>query len=482
MVVADYLAFLAHSSALGGAARCQIDSKRVVMTPTRRGFFLGAAAAGVSAVGRRVAGVLTGRSAVALGAAQTTRPARANLFLGPFLGDLTPTGVRVWAKCAPPGSHRLDVLGSDGRVEGRATAEAAVENNGCVVWRVTGLQPERRYRYKITFQGQSISGNEDTFFVTPPGQDAAAVTRLAVGSCAREDAGSAEVWRRMSALDPHAVVLLGDTPYIDSTVLDVQRTRYSEFAAVPDFASLLRTKPLYATWDDHDFGANDTDGRLDGKDDARRAFIEYHANPSYGENGQGVYTKFKRGGVEVFLLDTRYFAATEPAPGAAGLPTLLGRRQWEWLRRELRASTAPFKLLASGMIWNEAVRPGKLDHWGTYPHEREALFRFIGEERIPGVVLAGGDIHRTRALRYETTETVGYPLTELVTSPIHGGVIDTANAPHQALIHDSGEPHALLLITVDTTLTPATLVAQFQNSAGRELYSVTLTSAMLSAA
>ena len=29
--------------------------------------------------------------------------------------------------------------------------EAAVENNGCVVWRVTGLQPERRYRYEITF-------------------------------------------------------------------------------------------------------------------------------------------------------------------------------------------------------------------------------------------------------------------------------------------------------------------------------------------
>lgn len=451
------------------------------MTPTRRGFVFGTVVAGVSAAGRRLAGVLAGRSALGLGADKTTNPAQLSLSLGPFLGDLTSAGVQLWAKCSAPGSYRLTVRAADGRDEFSTTAEATIQTDRCVVWRVTGLRAETRYGYEITFQGQSILGGEDTFFVTPPSQDEATLTRLAVGSCAYEDPGTAEVWRRMSALDPHAVVLLGDTPYIDSTVLDVQRTRYSEFAAVPDFASLLRTKPLYATWDDHDFGANDSDGRLDGKDDARRAFIEYHANPSYGEEDRGVYTKFRWGGVEVFLLDTRYFAGTEPSPVAADQPTLLGKRQWEWLRRELRASTAPFKLLASGIIWNEAVRPGKPDHWGTYPHEREALFRFIGEEEISGVVLAGGDIHRTRVLRYDTTETVGYPLTELVTSPMHGSVIDAANAPHPALVHDSGEPHAFLLITVDTTLTPATLVAQFQNSAGRELYSVTLDSTMLSA-
>ena len=181
--------------------------------------------------------------------------------------------------------------------------------------------------------------------MTPLAEDAPTLTRLAIGSCAREDLGSSAVWRRMFALDPHAVVLLGDTPYIDSTVLEVQRTRYGEFATVPDFATLLRNRPLYTTWDDHDFGANDTNGRLDGKANSRRAFIEYHANPSYGDGQQGIYTKFRRGGVEVFLLDTRYFAGTEPSPVAAGQPTLLGGQQWEWLREELRASSAPFQIV-----------------------------------------------------------------------------------------------------------------------------------------
>jgi alkaline phosphatase D len=366
-------------------------------------------------------------------------------------------------------------------VELVSVAEAKRENDETIVWDVSGLEPSTRYQYEIRRADQTIFSAPDASFTTQPPQSAPSVTRLVIGSCAREQDGDRTVWRRMATLDPHAVVLLGDCPYIDSTDLTVQRTRYGEFATVTEFADLLRSRPLYATWDDHDFGANDTNGLLPGKENAQQAFIEYHANPSYGNGREGVYTKFRVGGVEIFLLDTRYFAATARSPIADG-PTLLGAAQWEWLRAGLRASDAPFKVLASGLIWNGAVRPGKPDHWDTYPEEREAIFRFLGEEEISGVVLMGGDIHRTRVLRYETRELVGYPLTELITSPIHSGVIVEANAPHPALIHDSGEPHSFLLMTVDTTVSPPTLHARFQNAQGRELYSLTLNSAELTAA
>jgi alkaline phosphatase D len=172
-------------------------------------------------------------------------------------------------------------------------------------------------------------------------------------------------------------------------------------------------------------------------------------------------------------LDTRYFAATARSPIADG-PTLLGRAQWEWLRDGLRASDAPFKLLAAGLIWNGAVRLGKPDQWDSYPEEKEALFRFLGEDAISGVVLV--DIHRTRVLRHDTRAVVGYPLMKLITSPMHSGVIEEATTPHPALIHDSGEPHALLLLTVDATVSPATLHARFQNASGRVPYSLMLNS------
>ena len=449
------------------------------MTPTRKSFLLSTLSGGATILARRTRALLAGLpflpkpAAAALGGQPV-------LTHGPFLGNVTSAEAKVWARLGVPGIYRLVV--QDSRTQFETTAEARPENDHCIVWQLTGLEPGQQYRYQIWSGDQPIVDDAGMYLKTLPTQTAPAVTRFAIGSCAREGPDDRAVWRRMAATDPDAIILLGDTPYIDTTDLAVQRRRYAEFAAVPEFADLLRNRPLYATWDDHDFGLNDSDGRLSGKENARRAFVEFHANPSYGDSNEGVYTKFRLGGAEVFLLDTRYFARTESSPISDG-PTLLGTRQWEWLRDGLRNSTAPFKILASGMIWNYAVRPGKPDHWDSYREEKEALFRFLGRERISGVVLMGGDVHRTRVLRYDTSDSVGYPLTELITSPIHdgGGAMVANNAPHPDLIHDSGEPHSFLLLTADTTSSPPTLHARFENSAGRELYSLTLDTAALSA-
>lgn len=393
---------------------------------------------------------------------------------GPMLGHVSANDILLWARLSKSGEYQLTVRDSLGNSPQSVSAHAKQESDNCVGWKIEGLRLGTRYQYVIASQGQTLVEGEDCFFETA-GKEASTVVRLAFGSCAREDEGSAAVWRRMREVDPHAVVLLGDTPYIDSTELDVQRRRHREFAAVPEFRRLVRNRSLYATWDDHDFGRNDTNGILPGKENSRRAFSEYHANPSYGDGKQGIYTKFRRGGVEVFLLDTRFFAATETSPFDKTKPSLLGKAQWRWLQRGLKESTAPFKVLACGMIWNNAVRPGKQDHWGTYPHERDALFEFIGRERVSGVVLIGGDIHRTRVLRHHSTQQAGYRIPELITSPVHDGVIANAKQPHPALIHDSGEPNSFLFLTVDNRATPSTLTASFQNSAGREFYSLKLT-------
>ena len=393
---------------------------------------------------------------------------------GPFIGHVSSDSATIWARFSQPGEYQLTarVAQSDSFV--RAVARTTRESDGCIHWNLDQLTPGTRYDYQIEFDGEHQTGRDAHFFETA-GSPNSALVRLTFASCAREDDSSAAVWRRMRNVNPHAVVLLGDTPYIDSTDLDIQRRRYREFAAVPDFRNLLRNRSLYATWDDHDFGRNDTDGNVEGKQNSRRAFIEFHANPSYGDGRTGIYTKFRRGGVEVFLLDTRFFAATEPSPFDGKKLSLLGQSQWQWLQHGLKSSTAPFKVLACGMIWNGAVRPGKQDHWATYPYERDALFDFIGQEQITGVVLVGGDIHRTRVLHHQSTERAGYRIPELITSPVHSGVIATANAPHPGLIHDSGTPNTFLLLTVDNRDNPATLDARFLDKDGLMLFELKLT-------
>lgn len=392
---------------------------------------------------------------------------------GPVLGHVSQAHASIWARAEADGELSLSVrpVGKSDAPPIVARAAAAADHDRCVIFQIDGLSPDTRYTYTIDSPASAAGIASDLpsgSFKTAPPDDALARITLAIGSCAKEDAGTAACWSQMKIANPDAVVLIGDTPYIDSTDLAVQRRRYAEFAAVPAFAALVRGHPLYSTWDDHDFGRNDTNGVLKGKENSRQAFVEYHPGAvEYGKHGLGVYSSFRRGPVDVFLLDTRWFAGTEPSPFDPSKKTLLGKQQWDWLKARLAASTAPFKLITCGMIWNDAVRPGKPDYWGAYPYEREALFKFIGDSKITGCVLIGGDIHRSRVLHHDTRALAGYDLIELISSPMHDSIILTADVPHPGLIKDMGEKHTFLLLTADSTVSPPSLHAKFLNGDGK---------------
>ena len=158
---------------------------------------------------------------------------------------------------------------------------------------------------------------------------------------------------------------------------------------------------MASVWDDHDFGRNDVDGRLSGKENSRAAFVEARTGGPwqgpYGSDGEGIHSSFRRGPFEVFLLDTRWFARTEQSEHDPEQFSLLGAAQWEWLREGLRASEAPFKVLAQGAIWQDK-KNGETDDLFTYWYERDALLDLVEREGIGGVVLLGGDIHVSRHL------------------------------------------------------------------------------------
>ena len=393
--------------------------------------------------------------------------------LGPIVGHTEETMSFLWMRAQAAGEYVLEVTPEKGGAAKRITAQAEAEQDLCLHWRVEGLEAGSRYRYRVLAGEKVIAGDAAQVFTTAPKAASPGRVRLAISSCAKEDAGSRAVWKRMAEEQVDAVMLIGDTPYIDSTELEVQTRRHQEFAAVSEYQELLRNRPCWWTWDDHDFAGNDSSGLAVGKENSRLAFTRYRPQAEYGDGKEGIYTSFRYGPVEVFMLDARWFAMTEASYAAPAKPSLLGRVQWEWLQEKLLASTAPFKLLACGMIWDDKENK-ELDDWGSYAHERKALEKFIGDNKIPGVIYVGGDIHASRVLKYPTKKAVGYDLVQFIASPIHNSTIATLNVYHPDLVRSAVEPHVFLVMDIDSTVTPVRLSAELVNKDGERVFAYQL--------
>lgn len=419
-------------------------------------------------------GELTRREALIAGAAasplltslqQAAAADQAGKSVGPLLGHVDHETAIIWYRASAPGDY-VAVISNPKTGETKSlSAVASTENDLCLTWRFDHLESGSEYRYTVKNQeGAVLDANHQRIRTAPPPAQKSR-TVLAMGSCA-SSTDFFDVWTQIESQDIDAMILLGDTPYIDNQQLDFNRMRHREFLSIPTLEKMGASTPIWATWDDHDFGGNDTDGKVANKSLIRQAFTEYRAQKQFGDGQHGVYTKFRRGPVEVFMIDPRYFSQTEPSPADSEKPTCLGKTQWQWLCKGLKESTAPFKLLATGMIWDDK-KNGEKDDWGTYAHEREAIFDFIAENQIGGVVLIGGDIHVSRHLKYSMKDRIGYDLHQFIISPLHDRVIPSLNVPHPDL--QWGEPlkNMFLTVDVDSQGDHPTLIAKWIDRTGK---------------
>jgi hypothetical protein len=275
------------------------------------------------------------------------------------------------------------------------------------------------------------------------------------------DIEPSKLWDEMQKLSIDALCLMGDTPYIDNTDLNVVREKHRQFLQMPDLQKLGQTRSVIGVWDDHDFGLNNGNGRnfAQHKQKTRQAFVEYRAHRQFGNGTEGVYHKVDLGMIEVFLLDPRYFSQTEPSPVDATQPTCFGKDQWNWLMQGLKDSKAPFKVLSMGAIW-EDKKNRETDDMFTYWYERDALLDLVKQQGINGVVLLGGDIHVARHLIHP--QRVGYDLHDFVISPGHTRTITDLDVYHPSLEWSLVEGWQFLVLTADGTGPNAKLTAEFR--------------------
>ncbi|KFN49451.1 alkaline phosphatase D family protein [Arenimonas composti] len=372
----------------------------------RRGLLL-------TALASAIAGALPGRS----GAAPLGYP---RALQGPMLGAPGPNHLSVWVRASGAFEVELQVARDRDFRDQVATArgETTHADRGCIVLRADGLEPDTEYFYRLRFAGLEDRHQAHPFRArtAPAGP---ANFRVAFGSCCRiEYDPDQRIWNAVRQLEPDVFFWLGDNIYADSDDPDAMADLYARGRIVERIEPLLRSVPQLATWDDHDFGFNDSDGTGPHKDGALEVFRQFWANPSYGEpDNPGVYFRQHYGGVDFFVLDGRYHRDPSRRPDTPA-KTMLGARQKAWLKRELRASTAPFKVLAIGGGWSCAENESGGDSWGVYLSERDEIFDFIRDAGIEGVVCISGDSHMGELNCIPRSEQGGYDLYDFCSSPL----------------------------------------------------------------
>ena len=210
--------------------------------------------------------------------------------------------------------------------------------------------------------------------------------------------------------------------------------------------------PQYVQWDDHDVTDNWFHERV--LDDARYsvksagllaararlAMFEFTPLIGHRDEADRVYRKISRGPhLDLFMIDMRSYRG----PNGENLETtltdasrILGREQVAWLKRELLASRATWKVIAAdlsiglvvyhdfGKKWgSEAVAQGNGPARGR-ELEIADLLRFIQRNDVRNVVWITADVHYCATHHYEPGRarfTDFDPFYEFVSGPIHAG-------------------------------------------------------------
>jgi alkaline phosphatase D len=141
---------------------------------------------------------------------------------------------------------------------------------------------------------------------------------LAFGSCLHQQRAQ-PVWQGVLTTAPDVFVFGGDNVYADIglNALRAEPARigraYAELATNRGWQALRARVPVYATWDDHDYGRGDAGAEYPYKHASKQFFMDFFAIPPEApmRAREGIYDahwlRHENRRIQLILLDTRSF-------------------------------------------------------------------------------------------------------------------------------------------------------------------------------
>ena len=370
-------------------------------------------------------------------------PVTAQLRSGPMLGPVDMREAKIWVQTTTSASVFVEYTDQSAPSKQYRTQTIHTRaEDACVATLIAdSVEPGRTYNYTVVINDAKQTRPYPTTFRTQPiwkwRSDSLPSMTMAFGSCnyvnesgyerhnkdgIESGYGSEyEIFTSIATKKPDVMVWLGDNTYLREADWNSRSgilKRYSHTRALPEMQPLLASTANYATWDDHDYGPNNSDRSFSGKGHALDAHRYFWPSPSSTVNYiGGITTSFEMLDVQIFLLDNRWNRTPEKRSDTAAKQTILGEHQIDWLIDALTSSTATFKIIAVGSQFI-SDNPQK-ESFVKFPKERQRIIELITQNKITGVLFITGDVHAAELSKLDRAGT--YPLYEFTSSALTAG-------------------------------------------------------------
>jgi alkaline phosphatase D len=393
-------------------------------------------------------------------------------------GDVSEGSAVVWARADRPARMRVEcsTVESFKTIIRVASAEALPDRDFTSKVLLEGLPSGQDIFYRVRFEDIAVSGitgeTQVGHFRTAPAEQAS-VSFVWSGDTAGQgwgidpSRGGMRTYRTMLENRPDFFIHSGDHIYADCPISaelklpngEIWRNIVTEEKSVvahglaqfrgnykynlldDNLRAFNAQVPMLAQWDDHEvtndwspIGTVDETGYAeDGTsrlvERARRAFHEFMPIRAIPQEAGRVYRKIEYGPLlDVFLIDMRsYRDSTWNRRDDRSDTFILGAVQLAWLKRELAASRATWKVIAAdlpiGLISEDAIALGDGPPQRR-EHEIADLLSFMKRAGVRNTVWLTADMHYTAAHHYDPNRAVFgdfEPFWEFVSGPLHAG-------------------------------------------------------------
>jgi alkaline phosphatase D len=402
---------------------------------------------------------------------------RPRITCGVQSGDVSSDSAVIWARADRPARMRVEcsTVESFKIIIGSASANALPDSDFTSKLLLGGLPPGQDIFYRVRFDDVKTDVAGETrighFRTAPAAQNS--ISFVWSGDTAGQgwgidpSRGGMRTYRTMLDNRPDFFIHSGDHIYADCPVppelklpdgtiwrnivteeksvvahsLAQFRGNYRYNLLDDNFRAFHAEVPMLAQWDDHEVTndwspagtadatgyAEDGTSRLVAR--ARRAFHEFMPIRAMPEQAGRVYRKIAYGpSLDVFLIDMRsYRDSTWNKRDDKSEAFILGHAQLAWLKRELLASNATWKVIAAdlpiGLISEDAVALGDGPP-ERREHEIADLLSFMKRAGVRNTVWLTADMHYTAAHHYDPNRAVCSdfePFWEFVSGPLHAG-------------------------------------------------------------